>query len=303
MTTVADEEIKNATDAAGPLLLDGRVAAADIRSRCAEEVEALKARYRIVPGLAVLRVGEDPASVNYAKRIVQAFGAVGLNATVIDLPASASRTVLHSELHRLNALFEYAGVLVQWPLPPHLNLEDVINVLDPQKDVDGTHPINIGRLALGLDCYVPATPAGGMALLDHYKIPVEGKRAVVVGRSWVVGRPLSQLLIQRNATVTIAHSRTRDLPALLREADLVAAATGKPGLITGDMLKDGAVVLDFGASMVDGKMTGDVDFKSAAGVAGAITPVPGGTGPMTNAMLLSNTLKAIRRSFSTLGLM
>jgi methylenetetrahydrofolate dehydrogenase (NADP+)/methenyltetrahydrofolate cyclohydrolase len=176
-------------------------------------------------------------------------------------------------------------------------------VLDPQKDVDGTHPINIGRLALGLDCYVPATPAGGMALLDHYKIPVEGKRAVVVGRSWVVGRPLSQLLIQRNATVTIAHSRTRDLPALLREADLVAAATGKPGLITGDMLKDGAVVLDFGASMVDGKMTGDVDFKSAAGVAGAITPVPGGTGPMTNAMLLSNTLKAIRRSFSTLGLM
>lgn len=302
MSTASTEARVGTGEPNSTLILDGRVASADIRNKCAEEIETLRRRHPILPGLAVLRVGEDPASVNYAKRIVQTFGSAGLNAEVIDLPANASRSVLHAELVRLNSLFEYAGVLVQWPMPPHLNLEDVINVLDPRKDVDGTHPINIGRLALGLDCYVPATPAGGMALLDYYGISVEGKHAVVVGRSSVVGRPMSQILLARNATVTVAHSRTRELPSLVRQADIVVAATGKAGLLRGGWLKPGCVVLDFGASMVDGKMSGDVDFASASEVASAITPVPGGTGPMTNAMLLKNTLKAVRRSFSALGI-
>jgi methylenetetrahydrofolate dehydrogenase (NADP+) / methenyltetrahydrofolate cyclohydrolase len=301
--SAASIEERVGTDRAGSALsLDGRAASADIRERCAAEIEALRRRHPILPGLAVLRVGNDPASVSYARRIVQTFAAAGLPATVIDLPASASRPMLHAELVRLNSLFEYAGVLVQWPMPPHLNLEDVIDVLDPRKDVDGTHPINIGRLALGLDSFVPATPAGGIALLDYYKIPVEGKHAVVVGRSSVVGRPMSQLLLARNATVTIAHSRTQDLPSVVRQGDIVVAATGKAGLIRGDWLKPGCVVLDFGASVIEGKMSGDVDFESAAKVASAITPVPGGTGPMTNAMLLKNTLKAVRRGFAALGI-
>jgi methylenetetrahydrofolate dehydrogenase (NADP+)/methenyltetrahydrofolate cyclohydrolase len=162
--------------------------------------------------------------------------------------------------------------------------------------VDGSHPINIGRFTYGLDSYVPATPAGGLALLDYYGIPLEGKRAVVIGRSGIVGRPLAQLFLSRNATVTIAHSHTRDLGALTREADVLASATGKPGLVRDDMLKEGVVVLDFGASVVDGRVMGDVDYESASRKAAAITPVPGGTGPMTNAMLIRNTLKAIRHS-------
>lgn len=283
-----------------PLVLDGRLVAAEIRQRCADEVEALRAKHRILPGLGVVRVGENPSSVQYAERIVKSFASVGLVATVFALPENASRTALQSEVHRINVLPEFAALLVQWPLPPHLGWDVVIDVIDPNKDVDGSHPINIGRFTLGFDSYVPATPAGGIALLDYYGIQLEGKRALVLGRSGIVGRPLAQLFLARNATVTIAHSRSRDLPGLVREADIVAAATGKPGLVTGEMLKPGAVVIDFGASVVDGKMTGDVDFESASKVAGAITPVPGGTGPMTNAMLIRNTLKAIHKSLSTI---
>jgi methylenetetrahydrofolate dehydrogenase (NADP+) / methenyltetrahydrofolate cyclohydrolase len=279
-------------------VLDGRAVAAEIRKRCAEEVAELAARYPLLPGLAVMRVGEDPASVSYAGRIVQAFDAAGLRATIFELPESATRAMLQSELERINALPEYAGVLVQWPLPRHLGWDAVIDVIDPNKDVDGSHPVNIGRLALGLDCYVPATPAGGVALLDYYGVKLEGKRALVIGRSSIVGRPLSQLMLARDATVTVAHSRSRDLPGLAREADVVAVAAGQPKLVKGSMLKPGAVVLDFGASVVEGQMTGDVDFESASRVAGAITPVPGGTGPMTNAMLIRNTLRAIRRSLA-----
>jgi methylenetetrahydrofolate dehydrogenase (NADP+)/methenyltetrahydrofolate cyclohydrolase len=280
------------------LLLDGRIASADIRRHCAEEVVALREKHDVLPGLAVVRVGEDPASVQYAGRIVKSFEATGLSATVFDLPANASRAELQAELNRINVLPEFAALLVQWPLPPHLSWEAVIDVIDPAKDVDGSHPVNIGRFTLGMDSYVPATPAGGLALLDYYGIRLEGMRALVIGRSGIVGRPLSQLFLSRNATVTIAHSHSRDLAALVGEADLVAAATGKPGLVRGEMLKPGAVVLDFGASVVNGQMRGDVDFDSAVGRVAAITPVPGGTGPMTNAMLVRNTLKAIRRSLA-----
>lgn len=277
------------------LVLAGRPAAHEIRRQCAEEIRALRAHYRVLPGLAVLRIGEDPASVTYAGRIVQSFSSAHVDVRVITLPANASRAMLQAELGRLSVLPDTAGIIVQMPLPPHIDLDAVIGVLDPEKDVDGIHPVNVGRLSLGLDCYVPATPAGGMALLSYYGIPVEGKRAVVIGRSNVVGKPLAQLLLACNATVTIAHSRTADLARLVSESDIVASATGKPGLIKGHMIKPGAVVLDFGAAVVEGAMTGDVEYEAALQRASAITPVPGGTGPMTNAMLLKNTVKAIHR--------
>ncbi len=302
MSTVAEQNSPlNVSHSKRARLLDGRLVAAEIRKHSAEEIRALVERHHILPGLAVVRVGEDPASVNYADRIVKSFTNVGLKATVFQLPANAARTELQAELARLNVLPEFAAIMVQWPLPQHLGWDAMIDDLDPNKDVDGSHPMNIGKLSLGLDCYVPATPAGAMALLDYYHIPLEGQRALVVGRSGIVGRPMSQLLLARHATVTIAHSRSRDLASLVREADVVAVATGKPGLVTGAMLKPGAVVVDFGASIIDGQMRGDVDFNSAVSVAGAITPVPGGTGPMTNAMLIRNTVKAIRHSAALSG--
>lgn len=278
------------------IIMAGRPVAAGIRKKCGEEIAALVNRYGILPGLAVVRAGDDPASVSYADRITQSFAKAGLTVTVEALPANASRAMLQAEIGRLSVLPEIAGIIVQMPLPQHITLQDVIDVLDPEKDVDGIHPANVGRLALGLDCFVPATPLGGMALLDYYGVPIEARRALVIGRSDVVGKPLAQLLLARNATVTVAHSRSTDLPGLIREADIIACAIGKPAFVKADWLKRGAAVLDFGASMVDGQMTGDVAFEEAVKVAGAITPVPGGTGPVTSAMLLRNTVKAIRRA-------
>lgn len=297
-TTASQEQGEaDKTAGTGPLLLDGRVVARQMREQIRAEAELLKARFGLLPGLAVLRVGNDPASVSYSGRITRAFGEVGLPVEVVELPATAGRAMLQAELGRLNVLPEIAAVIVQMPLPAHLDLRALVDVLDPNKDVDGIHPVNVGNFYLGLDCYVPATPAGGMALLDYYGISVAGKRALVIGRSQIVGRPLAQLLITRNATVTVAHSHSHDLDALIAEADILATAIGKPALISGHSLKPGAVVLDFGASMVEGHMVGDVDFATAQNRAAAITPVPGGTGPMTNALLLRNTLKAIRRYF------
>jgi methylenetetrahydrofolate dehydrogenase (NADP+)/methenyltetrahydrofolate cyclohydrolase len=280
----------------GTLIMGGRTPASEIRRACAEEIEKVRARYGLVPGLAVVRVGEDPASVSYAERIQQSFTAAGLPVALHPLPQTASRALLQAELARLNVLPEVAGIIVQMPLPPHLALQDVVDVLDPDKDVDGLHPVNIGNFALGLDAFVPATPAGGMVLLDYYEIPLEGKEALVIGRSGVVGKPFANLLLSRNATVTVAHSRSRDLAELVRRADIVASAVGKPGLVKGTWLKPGAVVLDFGVTMMDETPLGDVEYAEALGRAEAITPVPGGTGPVTNAMLLKNTLKAIRRT-------
>ena len=280
----------------GTLIMGGRVPAAELRRACAAEIETMRARYGLVPGLAVVRVGEDPASVSYATRIRQSFAAVGLPSQIYLLPQSASREMLQAELARLKVLPEVAGIIVQMPLPPHLALQDVVDVLDPNKDVDGIHPLNIGNGALGLDAFVPATPAGGLALLDFYGIPLEGKEALVIGRSGVVGKPFANLLLARNATVTVAHSRSRDLPTLIGRADIVASAVGKPGLVKGAWLKMGAVALDFGVSIVDGKARGDIEYRESLGRAAAITPVPGGAGPMTNAMLIKNTLKAIHKA-------
>lgn len=288
-----------ATEASGtsnePLLLKGREVADIIRQRCIEDVSALKAKYKILPGLAVVRIGEEPSSVSYATRIEGSFAKAGLTISIIALPSNASRAMLQAELGRLNVLPEIAGVLVQLPLPASFGMDTVIDILDPNKDVDGIHPVNIGRLALGLDCFVPATPAGGMAILDHYKIPTEGKQALVIGRSSIVGKPFAQLLLARNATVTIAHTRTRNLEQLISEAEIIASAVGKPAMIAGRMLRPGSVAIDFGAAIVNGQMTGDIEYASAVDRIAAITPVPGGTGPVTNAMLLKNTIKAIKR--------
>ena len=278
----------------GTIIMSGRAVAKEIRRQCAGEVEILVARFGILPGLAVIRVGDDPASVSYGDRISQSFSAAGLKANIIALPLNASRAMLQAELGRLNVLPEIAAIIVQMPLPPHIGLDAVIEVLDPLKDVDGMHPVNIGRLALGLDCYVPATPAGGLAMLDFYGIPLRKRNALIIGRSGVVGKPLAQLLLARDATVTIAHSQTRNLTELISQADIVATAVGKPGIIRREMLKEGASVLDFGAAMVDGAMTGDADYRECLGRAYAITPVPGGTGPVTNAMLLRNAVNAIK---------
>jgi methylenetetrahydrofolate dehydrogenase (NADP+)/methenyltetrahydrofolate cyclohydrolase len=298
MTLMTIEEQNEAIDPQppdAPVIMTGREVAKQIRLQCIEEIKGLQARYSILPGLAVVRIGDDPSSVTYADRITQSFGSAGIKVSVIALPANASRAVLQAELERLNVLPEMAGVIVQMPLPTNMGLDAVIDVLDPHKDVDGIHPVNAGRLALGLDAYVPATPAGGIALLDYYGITIEGKRALVVGRSSIVGKPLAQLLLARNATVTVAHSRSRNLPDLIAEAEILASAVGKPGFISGDNIRQGAAVLDFGAAMVDGQMTGDIDYDSALPRVSAITPVPGGTGPVTNAMLLKNTIKAIKR--------
>ncbi len=283
------------------IIMAGRPVAAEIRKRCAEEIAALASRFGLLPGLAVLRVGSDPASVSYAERITQLFATARLDVHVVAMPANASRAMFQAELARLSFFPQIAGVIVQMPLPQQIAIQDVIDVLDPDKDVDGIHPLNAGRLALGLDCYVPATPMGGIALLDYYGIKIEGKHALVIGRSDVVGKPLAQLLLARNATVTIAHSRTQNLPSLVAEADIVACAVGKAGFLKGEWLKPGAAILDFGASMADGRMCGDVDYEQAVRVAGAITPVPGGTGPVTNAMLLRNTVKAISKRIKAKG--
>ncbi|MEA2575578.1 MAG: methylenetetrahydrofolate dehydrogenase / methenyltetrahydrofolate cyclohydrolase [Chloroflexia bacterium] len=302
MTTSTPEaelsDIPGAIEAnSGPLLLDGRVVARAMREQYAQEAAALKVRFGLLPGLGVLRVGADPASISYTGRISKAFAEVGIAVTINELPTTASRAMLQAELGRMNVLPEIAGIIVQMPLPNHIGLDALVDVLNPEKDVDGLHPVNVGNLSLGLDGFVPATPAGGLALLDYYGIKLEGLNAVIVGRSGVVGRPLAQMLLSRDATVTIAHSHTRDLEGLLSQADLVATAVGKPEFIRGECIRPGAVVLDFGASIVEGHMIGDVQFEEAARRASAITPVPGGTGPMTNAMLLHNTLQAIKRYF------
>jgi len=297
MSTATSEKTEPGTIATdGPILMAGRPVAAEIRKKCYDEIAVLRERYGLLPGLRVVRVGDDQASVSYAERIIQSFTAAGLHVAVEALPANASRGMLQAEVSRLSVLPQVAGIIVQMPLPKHITLRDVIDVLSADKDVDGIHPTNAGRLALGLDCFVPATPSGGMALLDYYGITVEGKRALVIGRSDIVGKPLAQLLLARHATVTIAHSRSRDIPALIGESDIVASAIGRAGFVKGDWLKPGATVLDFGASIVDGQMCGDVEFETASRKARAITPVPGGTGPVTNAMLLRNTVNAIHRA-------
>jgi methylenetetrahydrofolate dehydrogenase (NADP+)/methenyltetrahydrofolate cyclohydrolase len=282
------------------LLLDGRAVAATLRAEVQAQIAELRTRHPVLPGLAVLVVGDDPASRSYLNMILKTCRTVDLPAELFELPATATRQMIQAEITYLNGQPSFAGIIVQMPLPEPMLPDVVTEVLDPAKDVDGIHPENAGRLALGYPgqhYFQPATPLAGMELLRRYQIPVNGKRALVIGRSAVVGKPLAMMLLAANATVTVAHSRTP--PAILRaltaESDIVATAVGQPGLLTGEMLKPGAVVLDFGVSVVNGALVGDADPASVPQVAGAYTPVPGGIGPITNLMLVQNTLKAARK--------
>jgi len=284
-------------------IIDGQAVAAEIRARIKDEVAELKARKGIVPGLATVLVGDNPASQTYVRMKGRACEEVGMRSVGHKLPATATQAEVEGLVRQLNADPAIHGILVQLPLPNHLNEEAVLNAIGIEKDVDGFHPVNIGRLAMkGREpLFVPCTPAGCIALLDHTGVKIEGARAVVLGRSNIVGLPVSLLLIGRNATVTVCHSRTRDLPSVTREADILVAAIGKAQMVRGDWIKPGAVVIDVGVNRVDDpttksgyRLVGDVAFDEAKEVAAAITPVPGGVGPMTIAMLLQNTLRAAK---------
>jgi len=280
-------------------ILDGRELAKAMREEVARAVADFKARWDTTPGLAVVRAGEDPASVSYARQIAKAFEAAGMAFTLHALPESASEAEIVRLVAALSADPAVHGIMVQEPLPNGVDGAAVIAALSPAKDVDGVHPENAGRLLQDAGEYlVPATPAGGMEILRRYNVPIKGAQAVVVGRSNIVGKPMACLLLHQHATVTICHSRTADLGAVTRQANILVAAVGKARIIKGDMVKPGAVVIDFGVNFVDGVMVGDVDFEAVAQVAGAITPVPGGTGPMTNIMLMQNTLAAASRQMA-----
>lgn len=282
-------------------ILDGRALAKTIRKEIEAEVSEFKEEYGVTPTIAVVRAGEDPASVSYAKMIKRAFEGAGMGFSLHVLPDTASQEEIVELVAELNADESIHGIIIQEPLPKGIDEAAVKAALSPEKDVDGVHPINAGRLAQvapigrppGVEEYfIPATPLGGMEILKRYGVEIAGKRAVVVGRSNIVGKPMALLLLRENATVTICHSRTSNLEDVCREADILCAAVGKAQMIKGDWIKKGAVVVDFGFNRLGDKWVGDVDFEAAKGVASAITPVPGGTGSMTTVMLMKNVLEA-----------
>ena len=274
--------------------IDGKEVSAQIKEQVAAEVETLKQKTGKVPGLAVVLVGEDPASAVYVRNKNKTCDKVGFQSFSHTLPADTDENKLLELIAELNANTAVNGILVQLPLPKHINEQKVLEAIDPAKDVDGFHPVNVGYLTSGADALAPCTPAGIIEMLDYYKIDIEGKHAVILGRSNIVGKPMASLLLKRNATVTICHSRTRDLPAMAASADILVAAIGKARFVTADMVGEGAVVIDVGINRVDGKLVGDVDFDAVAEKASFLTPVPGGVGPMTIAMLMKNTLKAFK---------
>jgi methylenetetrahydrofolate dehydrogenase (NADP+)/methenyltetrahydrofolate cyclohydrolase len=276
-------------------ILDGKAVAAALREELKAEAARLAEERGRKPSLATVQVGDDEASAVYAGRIAKTLSALGIECRSAQEPATLSRDDLQALFGRLSSDESLDAILPLLPLPAPLSQEDVIAALDPAKDVDGIHPENAGRLFLGHDAFIPNTPAGGIEILRRYDVPLKGKRAVVVGRSNIVGKPMALLLLSEHATVTICHSRTEDLPAVCREADVLIAAVGRAKMIKGDWIKPGATVLDFGINPAESGIVGDVDFESAEPVAGAITPVPGGTGPVTNLMLARNVLKAAGR--------
>jgi methylenetetrahydrofolate dehydrogenase (NADP+)/methenyltetrahydrofolate cyclohydrolase len=286
------------SDVRSATIIDGKAIAAAERERIAYETAQLAQR-GVVPGLAAVLVGDDPASAVYVRQKERMSQQVGMRSLGARLPADATQADLHAEIDRLNADPAVSGIIVQMPLPPHLDAVAAQERVDPRKDVDGLHPENSGRLLRGDPRFVPATPLGCQVLLRRSGIPIDGAHVVIVGRSQLVGRPLAVLLSARgegaNATVTVCHTGTRDVAAHTRAADIVVVAAGVPRTLTADMIRPGAAVIDVGINRrADGKLEGDVDFESVAEVAGAITPVPGGVGPMTVAMLLHNTLHAAR---------
>ena len=282
-------------------ILDGKAFAASVREKVAGRVAALKADHGITPGLAVVLVGTDPASEVYVRSKGRMTREVGMESFEHRLPETATEAELLDVVGRLNADPAVHGILVQLPLPDHMDAAAVIGAIDPAKDVDGFHVSNVGLLGTGQKALVPCTPLGCLMMLRDHHGDLSGMEAVVIGRSNIVGKPMAQLLLGESCTVTVAHSRTRDLPGVVRRADIVVAAVGRPGMVTGDWIRPGATVIDVGINRVPGeggktRLVGDCDFESCAEVAGAITPVPGGVGPMTIACLLANTLTAASRA-------
>ena len=274
--------------------IDGKAISARVKAEVKTEVEAL-ARQGIQPGLAVVIVGDDPASRIYVNNKKKACAAAGIYSEEYALPAATTQQELLDLIHQLNQKPEINGILVQSPLPKGLDEALVVENIDPKKDVDAFHAYNVGKIMIGDYHFLPCTPAGIMELLKTYDIPVEGKRCVVIGRSNIVGKPMAMLLLHQNGTVTICHSRTKDLPAVTSQADILVSAMGKSHFVTADMVKPGAVVIDVGMNRDEnGKLCGDVDFAAVEPLASYITPVPGGVGPMTIAMLLKNTVTAAK---------
>ena len=272
-------------------ILDGKTVSQRIKDELKNEVDTLKEK-GINPGLAVIIVGDDPASRVYVDNKKKACAQIGIYSEEYALPESTSQEELLALIDKLNNKKEINGILVQLPVPKHINEETIINAIAPEKDVDAFHPVNVGKIMVGNFDFVPCTPAGVMELISESGIDVCGKECVVVGRSNIVGKPQAMLLLHKNGTVTICHSKTKDLAEKTKNADILVAAVGIPNFITGDMVKEGAVVIDVGINRVDKKLVGDVHFESAEKVASAITPVPGGVGPMTIAMLMKNTVRA-----------
>ncbi|NOX63168.1 MAG: bifunctional methylenetetrahydrofolate dehydrogenase/methenyltetrahydrofolate cyclohydrolase FolD [Chloroflexi bacterium] len=286
-------------------IIDGKAIAATIRGEIKAEVEKMQAQYGVVPGLATVLVGDRKDSQTYVRMKKKACAEVGIQSFGYDLPGDISQEELQKIVAEINARPEVHGILVQLPLPAHIDEEAILSTISLEKDVDGFHPLNIGRLSMKRrdPLFVPCTPRGCIELLDRTGVEIEGKRAVILGRSNIVGLPVSMLLLHRNATITICHSRTRNLPDVVREADILVAAVGRPQMVRGDWVKPGAVVIDVGVNAVDDptkkkgyRLVGDVHFDEVKEVASAITPVPGGVGPMTIAMLLQNTLESAKRT-------
>lgn len=281
-------------------IIDGKAIAANLRARLAADVADMQKSHGITPGLAVVLVGEDPASQVYVRNKGRQTAETGMRSIKHKLPADTSPAALLSLIEILNNDQSIHGILVQLPLPEHIDEKRIIQAINPAKDVDGFHPVNVGRLSAGDDALVPCTPSGSIILLKSITPDLSGLSAVIVGRSNIVGKPMAQLLLKENCTVTIAHSRTRDLPSVVRSGDIVVAAVGRPEMIRGDWIKPGAIVIDVGINRVPGsepgktRLVGDVAYDEAVRIAGAITPVPGGVGPMTIACLLQNTLQAAR---------
>lgn len=277
-------------------IINGKEIGQEIRGAVATRVEALKEK-GVTPGLAVILVGDNPASKTYVANKQKSCDAIGMFSELIKLPADTSEKTLLDQIRTLNERDDIHGILVQLPLPKHINEDEVIATISPEKDVDGFSPVSVGKMMLGQDTYLPCTPYGVMKLLEHSGIDVAGKHAVIVGRSHIVGKPMGQLLLHKDATVTYTHSKTKDLQSFTKQADILIAAVGRANFITKEHVKEGAVVIDVGINRNENnKLCGDVNFESVDGIASHITPVPGGVGPMTITMLLENTVQAAEKS-------
>ena len=280
------------------MIIDGKKIAEELRVELKKKIIEFKATYKSVPGLTVILIGEDPASKIYVKNKQKYAKEIGINSEVIKYPDSIDEKTVLEKISELNKDKKISGILVQLPLPKHINKKKIIDAILPEKDVDGFHPVNVGNLSSGYESKVPCTPLGCILLLREVEKDLKGKHAVIIGRSNLNGKPMAQLLLKENCTVTITHSKTKDLKNECKRADIIVAAVGQPKLVKGDWVKKGAIVIDVGINKTANGLEGDVDFEEVSKVAKAITPVPGGVGPMTIACLLSNTIECFKRANS-----